>query len=98
MAHGRGLQHIYDDPNYGGRDPNYPTYPEFNINADAYRVSDGGRVVTLRQEDYFDFMGVGNGPQWISAYHYRKCAESGFGILPSLEARRPIVNAVEMAE
>ena len=98
MAHCRGLQHIYDDPNYGARDLNYPAYPECNINVDAYRVGADGRVVTLRREDYFDFMGVGDGPEWISAYHYRKWAESGFGLLPSLEARRPIVDVLSAGE
>ncbi len=100
MGHTRGLGHI--DGNQGGLiDPNYPEYPESNINVDAYRVGADGQVVTLRREDYFDFMGRGwtfiehivPTPLWISAYHYRKWAESGFGIEPTLEARRPVVIA-----
>ncbi len=100
MGHNLGLLHIHDDSsNPGGRDLNYPAYPDQNINVDAYRLDADGRVATLRREDYADFMGISGVyytggetiSRWVSAYHYRKMAEYGFGILPSLEARRPIV-------
>ncbi len=90
MGHNLGLLHVHDDA--GGRDPNYPDYPDGNINEDAYWVDADGRVVTLPREDYYDFMGY-NSPDWISAYHYRKMAEYAFGIEPTLEARRPVVTA-----
>jgi len=100
MGHNLGLLHVHDDVrNPGGRDLNYPAYPDQNINVDAYRVDADGRVVTLHCEDYADFMGISGQyytgattrGRWVSAYHYRMMAESALGIEPTLEARRPIV-------
>ena len=100
MGHNLGLLHVHDDVDSpGGRDLNYPAYPDQNINEDAYRVDADGHVVTLHREDYADFMGISgyyySGTEtrgdWVSAYHYRMVAESALGIEPTLEARRPVV-------
>ncbi len=91
MGHNLSLGHLHDDTRYYGRDPNYPAYPDQNINVDGYWVDADGRVVTLPRDDYVDFMAYENAPEWISAYHYRKMAEYAFGIEPTLEARRPVV-------
>ena len=60
------------------------------INMDGYEVAADRTVTVKPREDYHDIMSYCS-PKWISAYSYRKMAESRLGIEPtSLPVRRVV--------
>lgn len=89
IGHNLGMGHV---PGCG--DPNQieDEYPglDAHINVDGYRVSEDGEVEVMHADEYSDIMSY-CWPKWISAYTYRKMAEYRLGIVPTLEALRPVV-------
>ena len=89
IGHNLGMGHVDGCGMPERIEETYPG-PDANINVDGYRVR-SAVVQAVPAWKYSDIMSYCPGPKWISAYTYRKMAEYGFGVRPTLLATRPVI-------
>ncbi len=89
IGHNRALGHVRGCPPVERFEDEYPLATA-NINVAGYRIVDGTAEI-VSSDEYSDFMSYCGSPTSVSAYSYRKMAEYGFGLRPTLLSTRKVV-------